>query len=377
MRKIRNKAKKIKSKRYKSNNLGLHCHCAETKEKFLELLSRAKKEHVGVLIVNNYKSLQTYTRVLPQLSDADLLPYKNIKLIPSVEMPASFNFTNLDGKNYNVEIHLLGYGVDIAKEHLLKQFCDKKYRSINQEEELERLIKIGHDIGLTFNDEDAYLDAEDDNRKFAGRAFVQALMKNMDANFCQEEEENKNKLPYELRSNWRAFQNRCVKDLNNPFYLDVASLNPDVSEVIDLIHEMGGKVYLAHPSSYFAKVGTQEDVKKAFDNVVKLVQDFLKIYSPKANEEKHIDGLEVYHPSYLGNIEVTSEMKELVKSHRIGSSGGTDIHVDKTLSETETVSSDSMGGNVTKNKLRKFKYLRKKAIEIMKLRNRIKDDQER
>jgi len=365
--------KNMINKRYKSSNLGLHCHCAETKERLLELLEKAKEENVGVLTVNNYKSLKIYTQVLPQLSDEDLQAYNSMKVIPSIEMPASFNYTNLDGKNYNIEVHILGYGVDIEKEELLQRFCDKKYKSIHQEVELQRLIKIGHEIGLTFNDEEAYLDSEDDNRKFAGRAFVQSLMRNMDENFCQEGEENKNKLPFELRSNWRAFQNRCVKDLNSPFYLDVASLNPDVSEVINLIHKIGGKAYLAHPSSYFAKVGTQTDIDKAFGNVIKFSEDFLKMYSPRNNSETHIDGAEVYHPSYLGNIEVTSEIKELVKQYRIGNSGGTDIHVDKTLDSSETVSSDSLGGNVTRNKLRKFKNLRRKAIEISKLRRKAID----
>lgn len=361
----------LSAKRYKANNLGLHCHCAETKEKLLELLEKAKGENVGVLVINNYKSLKVYTRILPQLSDKDLDSYKNMKVVPSIEMPASFNYTNLDGQNYNIETHILGYGVNIEKEELLERFCDKKYKSINQEEELQRLIKVGHKIGLNFNDEDAYLDSEDDNRKFAGRAFVQALMGNMEDNFCQEGEENKNKLPFELRTNWRAFQNRCVKDLSNPFYLDIASLNPKVSEVIDLIHEMGGKAYLAHPSSYFAKNGSREDINKAFRNVVKFAKDFMEEYSPKNNSQIHIDGAEVYHPSYLGNIEVISEMKELVKQHRMGSSGGTDIHVDKTLGRDETVSSDSSGGNVTRNKLRKFKELRKKAIKIDRLREKI------
>ncbi|MCI8640722.1 MAG: hypothetical protein HFJ59_02460 [Clostridia bacterium] len=373
MRKIRGYIKSMINKRYTSNNLGLHCHCAETKEKLLELLKKAKEENVKVLTVNNYKSLKVYTQVLPQLSDKDLQAYKDMRIVPSIEMPASFNYTNLDGQNYNIEVHILGYGVDIEKEELLQQFCNKEYKSINQEEELQRLIKIGHEIGLTFNDEEAYLDSEDDNRKFAGRAFVQALMRNMDENFCQEGEENKNKLPFELRTNWRAFQNRCVKDLNNPFYLDVASLNPDVSEVISLIHEMGGKAYLAHPSSYFAKVGTKTDIDKAFRNVVKFAEDFIKAYSPRNNSETHIDATEVYHPSYLGNIEVTSEIKEIVKQHRIGSSGGTDIHVDKTLDSSETVSSDSFGGNVTRNKLRKFRNLRRKSIEISKLRRKVID----
>ena len=144
------------NKRYTSNNLGLHCHCAETKEKLLELLKKAKEENVKVLTVNNYKSLKVYTQVLPQLSDKDLQAYKDMRIVPSIEMPASFNYTNLDGQNYNIEVHILGYGVDIEKEELLQQFCNKEYKSINQEEELQRLIKIGHEIGLTFNDEEAY-----------------------------------------------------------------------------------------------------------------------------------------------------------------------------------------------------------------------------
>ena len=368
---------KDENKRYKSNNLGLHCHCAENKERLLELLEKARQENVSVLIINNYKSLKVYTQVLPQLSDEELQRYKHIKLVPSVEMPASFNYTNLDGQNYNIEVHILAYGVDVEKEELLKHFCDRNYKSINQEEELQRLTAIGHEIGLTFKDEDVYLDLKDDNRKFAGRAFVQALMGNMDENFCQEGEENKNKLPFELRTNWRAFQNRCVKDLNSPFYLDVASLNPEPSEVISLIHEMGGKAYLAHPSSYFGKIGSQEDIDKAFREVVKFSKDFIRAYSPKNNSETHIDGAEVYHPSYLGNLEVISEVKELVRVHRIGSSGGTDIHVDKTLAPTETVSSDSLGGHVTKSKLRKYENLRRKAIGIFELRDNIRNLKDR
>lgn len=52
-----------KNKRYKSNNLGLHCNCAETKERLLDLLARAKNENVGVLVINNYKSLSVYTKI--------------------------------------------------------------------------------------------------------------------------------------------------------------------------------------------------------------------------------------------------------------------------------------------------------------------------
>lgn len=361
---------KDNNKTYRANNLGLHCHCAEDKEKLLVLLEMAKNENVGVLIVNNYKSLKVYTKVLPELSENDIVPYENIKLVPSIEMPANFNFTNVDGKNYNIEVHILGYGVDIKKENLLEKFCSKKYKTISQEDEIKRLIKIGHEIGLVFDDDDVYLDSDDDNRKYAGRAFMQALMKNMDDNFCKAGEENNNKLPFELRTNWRAFQNRCVKSLTSPFYLDMGYLNPDVSEVIELIHKMGGYAYLAHPSAYFAKNGSKEDVDKTLKNVEKFAHDFITMYSPK-NNIVHIDGAEVYHPSYVGNMEIMSEVDELVKQHRIGSSGGTDIHVDKTLGKDETVSGDSLGGNITRKRLRKYRQLRDKAINITELREMI------
>lgn len=198
----------------------------------------------------------------------------------------------------------------------------------------------------------------------------------MDDNFCKEGEDNKNKLPYELRTNWRAFQNRCIKDLNNPFYLDIAQLNPDVEEVIELIHDMDGKAYLAHSSSYFAKVGSESDIQKAYKNTIKFARDFINTYSPNKKQTAHIDGVEVYHPSYLENIDVVSEIKEMVKHHRLASSGGTDIHVDKTLGQDETVSSDSMGGKVVKRKIRKFRYLRKKAVNIIQLRDRIRTDKQ-
>ena len=366
----------LKDKIFKPVNVGIHCHCAENKENLLQLLEKAKQENVKYLDINNYKSLKIFSKVLPELTKKELEPYNNIRLIPSIEMPGAYNFTDIDGNNYNIETHILGYGVDLSKEDLLDRFSATKYQSLNQEEELKRLIKIGHEAGFQFEDSDAYLDTKDDTRKFAGYAFAQALLKHIDANFCQEGETDKNKLPFELRANWRAFQNRCVKDKNSPFYLEMATLNPPVEEVLDLIHQMGGKAYLAHPSAYFTKNGSKEEIQKAFQNTVKLTKDFVTRYPSK------VDGVEVYHPSYLGNYDVTSEIKEIVKKCRLASSGGTDIHVDKTMNERETVSSDNMGkgGQISTRMLQKFRFLKRKASPIQKLREKIiemKDKEER
>lgn len=351
----------------------LHCHCADDKDKLLELLANSKEDNVKYISINNYKSLKVFSKILPKLSEEELEPYKRIKVITGVELPGMFNYTDIDGKAYNIEVHILGLGVDLSKEDLLEKFVETKYKSLNQEEELKRLVKIGHSIGLVFDDKDVYLDLNDDRRKFAGRAFMQAVLKNVEANFCRDGESSNTKLPYELRTNWGAFQNRCVKDIKTPFYLDLSIINPPVEEVLDLIHQMGGKAYLAHPSSYFAKVGSKEEIQKAFDNTVKFTRDFVSSYPTKT------DGVEVYHPSYLGNYDVVSEIGEIAKRYRIATSGGTDIHVDKTLGKDETVSSDSMGkgGKISNRMLKKFRFLRRKAEPIQKLRDKVINIQER
>ena len=354
------------------------------KEDLIKLLEKAYQENVRYLVINNYKSLKVYTEIMSQLSPEEIRKYSKIKLLPSIELPGCFNFTDLDGKNYNIEVHILVYGVDLSKEKLLEKFTQSKYKSLNQREELKRLIKIGHDIGLKFSDEDTYLDENDDNRKFAGRAFTKALLKNIDDNFCQDGEISTFKLPYELRTNWRAFQNRCVKDAKSPFFLDVAKLNPDVKDVIEFGHMMGGKTYLAHPSSYFAKVGDDEKIKKAWENTVKFVQDFLKEFSPRVTKQ-HIDGIEVFHPSYLDNYVIISEIKEIARIERLATSGGTDIHADKTMGDKETVHLMSMikedkkaqVRKIRKRHLAKFRYIRRKSrsiLEIIKEVKRINDN---
>ncbi len=371
MRKISSNLKRSNIKRYKESKLGLHCHCSETKQDLINLLRQAKKENVRYLAINNYKSIRIFTEVLPKITDDELNEFKQMRLIPSIEMPGNFNFTNLNGENYNIETHIIGYGIDIEKEKLLERFVDMKYKSLNQEEELQRLINIGHQLGLSFDDRDAYLDYSDDNRKFAGRAFMQALMQNIDINFCKEGENNRNKLPAELRTNWRAFQNRCLKDLHSPFYLDVSTLNPPAYEVIDLIHSMGGKAYLAHPSAYFSKNLSKSDIQIAYDNTVEFARQFIDTFSPRNNLSTKIDGVEIYHPSYQGDLEVTGEMTELIKTYRLASSGGTDIHIDKTTSKNETISSDSLGNSVTIKKLRKFRYLRANALSVENLKHKV------
>ncbi len=117
------------------------------------------------------------------------------------------------------------------------------------------------------------------------------------------------------------------------------------------------------------KNGSDEDIKKAHKNSIKFVEDFMKVFSPKVEKENHIDGLETNHPSYIGNIDVISEMKSIAKEYKIATSGGTDIHADKTMGPDETVTSMSLSNSkrIKIRDLKKFRYIRRKAKSISEI----------
>lgn len=373
------KSPKLRNKiAYKDQKVGLHCHCEEKSEALIQLFKIARQENARFIAITNHKSLKIYTQVLEQMPDEVLKQYSDIKLIPSIEMEANFQFVDLNGKTYEIPVHILGYGLNIKKEELLDKFVEEKYHELDQVEELKRLISIGHELGLEFKEEDAYIDSKDGNRRFAGRAFMQAVMKNMEANFNQEGEGNIKKLPFELRNNLGGFHNRCVKDIKSPFYLDLTILNPSVAEVISLIHQMGGKAYLAHPSAYFAKNGSREQIQKVYDNIVEFVRQFMEKYSIKNAPNCSIDGIEMYHPSYIKNdMQLLGKMKPLIELYRLGTSGGTDVHIGNIKVNRKSVIDDSKGGKIAIRKLKRFSQLKKEAKELKQIKDIARNLKER
>lgn len=373
------KTPKLRNKiAYKDQKIGLHCHCEEKPEALIQLLKLARQENAKFIAITNHKSLKIYTQVLEQMQDEILKQYSDIKLIPSVEMEASFKFTDLDGKTYGIPVHILGYGLNVRKEELLDKFVEKKYHELDQVEELKRLISIGHELGLDFKEENAYIDSKDGNRRFAGRAFMQAVMENMEANFNEEGEDDTRKLPSELRENSGAFYNRCVKDIKSPFYLDLTSVNPSAEEVIDLIHQMGGKAYLAHPSAYFAKNGSREQIQKVYDNIVEFVRQFMEKYSLGNTPNCTIDGIEMYHPSYIKNdMQLLGKMKPLIELYRLGTSGGTDVHIGSIKTNRKSVIDDSKGGKIAIRKLKRFSQLKKEAKGLKQIKDIVRSLKEK
>ena len=98
------------------------------------------------------------------------------------------------------------------------------------------------------------------------------------------------------------------KGLSNPdssYFMNHAEFRPSAKEVTDMIHEAGGKTFLAHPFEY-----RMEDTIKFIDEL---------------RREADLDGIECFHPSAEeGNRR--NILVEYARKNNLYISGGSDYH---------------------------------------------------
>lgn len=120
-----------------------------------------------------------------------------------------------------------------------------------------------------------------------------------------DKEELKKKLGDLYSLNGKEFFRKCICTPNNIFSFNFAKYSPSIEEVINIIHENGGILFLAHPYAYKMK-NTEEFLEKLYD------------------EHKDIDGIECYYYDFtkkqIDYIKTFSEKRNLMIS------GGSDFH---------------------------------------------------
>jgi hypothetical protein len=97
------------------------------------------------------------------------------------------------------------------------------------------------------------------------------------------------------------------KGISNPFskmYISMADIDPSITEVINLIHNAGGLVFVAHPCVY------------KMDDTIKFLESIINDYK--------IDGVECSHSAAS-----TSQMNQLIEfcnNNKLYKCGGSDFH---------------------------------------------------
>ena len=241
----------------------LHTHTTFSDGSFQpeELVAAAKKIGLNYLGITDHDTIDGVRR----LYENGLLPDRNITIIPGVELSVN---------NPAHDVHLVGYNVDIynaALIEMLEKIQEARWERFSQ------IVKILQAKKYDIREGDILKIA--DTSRSIGRAHIARTLVKMGA----------------FKSVREAFDKMLAKD--RPAY--VPRYLPELDEVIDVIHQAGGKVVLAHP--------------KLVDND-ELVEELCG----------KIDGLEVYYPCH--KPEDVQHYYFLARKHGLLISGGSDFH---------------------------------------------------
>ena len=100
------------------------------------------------------------------------------------------------------------------------------------------------------------------------------------------------------------FYRKCVTSPETMFYIDYSILNKDIDEICEIIHNMDGLVFLAHPYLYGMK-DTMNEIKNMYNKY-------------------NIDGIECYYNGF--NKEQISNIEKFAHDNHLLTSGGSDYH---------------------------------------------------
>lgn len=220
--------------------------------------------------------------------------YSGVTVIPGVELSCRVNGCLRD---------MLGYGISIVT---INKFLNDKYSLENrirkQQHILDQLKHICSMHGLIF---DSTISVKE-GKKAEGFVVMYNELIKYPSNIAR--------YPFIVDNTkfyWDYFSNR-----NSEFFVDETYDLPSFAEAIDIIHQAGGKAFLAHPYAYGMKQ----------ENVAQLVQEAVSV---------GVDGIEVKHSSNKGND--VENIRNFANYYNLYCSGGTDFH-GKTKPRLELVS---------------------------------------
>jgi len=248
-------------KQYKVD-LHIHTSASDGTWTAAEVVEKIIESDIKIFAITDHNSVENVEKVKLMADKAGLT------FIPGVEIDTTY-----DGGNY----HILGYGVDIYNEELLKLIsANAEIMEKKDEESIEFLEKKGLNVSLS-----DYKNYENDNTRGGWKALNYLI----DKKICKNTKEF-----FPLFEGW-----------GNPF--DKTEF-PGPKEVIEVIKKAGGIAVLAHPGAPFYRLD--------YDILV------------PAMVKEGIMGIECYHPE--NNAEVTQFCLDFCKKNNLYITGGSDCH---------------------------------------------------
>lgn len=251
-------------------NLHIHTNLSlDGKHEINEIIETANKRDLKLISITDHNTVKSYY---------DIKTDFNGKIVYGLEADATVDDTTLD---------FLCYNFDLDK---IDEWCSKTYlnREARQEKIFKELASICMDKQIEFDDSIPYNSKEE----YAHDAILRMLKKcPKSLNMLKE---------YNIETSSDFYRNSTTnKDF--PLYLNMNFIWPTLQELVNIIHENGGKVFLAHPYKYIS-LDYETVLKKA---------------------EKLIDGIEIFNNN---SKEETQFLYDYAKKHNLLISAGTDFH---------------------------------------------------
>lgn len=242
-------------------DLHAHTYCSDGTDSPFELLEKAKKANLAGLSITDHDTIDAYT---PELFVR--AKELEIRILPGIELSSEVGDTS---------VHILGYGIDLHCQGL-KNFL--KEMIIRRNERNKKMLEKLAQRGLVI--EEAELRDLAAAHRTIGRPHIAAIM---------------------VRKGYAAsFQKAFEIYLQEGGLCYVPGIKYSPAEVVDQIHNAGGKAVLAHP--HFLKRGS-------------FLRELLEL---------PFDGLECYY----GTLQRHQEMPWIEIAHEKGwiATGGSDYH---------------------------------------------------
>lgn len=262
-------------------DLHMHTKYSDGTDTVEEILNNVNKANLEIISITDHNTCEAYNEM--KSLNIDKLYKGNI--IVGCEFTTSFN---------NRLIEVLGYGFDYEK---VQEYLDKYYKKELIEERTtilyNRLIKKIKDLGLTFH-QDEVREKKFDS-EFFERGIYDELIKHP---------ENKEKIKEDIMSSFSDFFRKGLTNPNSTIFINHAEFKPPLNDIINLVHNCGGIIFLAHPYQY-----KFTDTEAFLD----------KIYS-----ENSFDGIECFYTTFSNKQ--SDYLVEFAKERNLMISGGSDYH---------------------------------------------------
>lgn len=260
-------------------DLHMHTVYSDGDKTVEEILKQCEEKHLEYISITDHNNCMQYK---------DEFFSKNIfsgKVIKGAELQGHV-------LNKNIEVLAYDYDIDILNTWIQKHFSEEKARE-RRNNQKERFYKICDKNGLRYNRDNIVF--SENPTAFVERPIYMEIIKYKD---------NRKKLG-EYANKFGLFFRKELTNSESSYYMNYELDYPSYEEIIDNIHNAGGKAFLAHPFEY------------KFENTIQFIDEIRKI--------RELDGIECYHPSAEEENRINI-LKKYANKNNLYISGGSDYH---------------------------------------------------